>query len=55
MARAISSFRIRRLINLLTFLRKKGENGAEIDEIMCHCEYKDRRALQDDIRMLRDE
>ena len=55
MARAISSFRIRRLLNLVTFLRKKGKYGAEVTDIMNNCEYNDRRALQEDIRMLRDE
>ncbi|MBQ8693518.1 MAG: WYL domain-containing protein [Synergistaceae bacterium] len=55
MARAITSFRIRRLLNLVTFLRKKGEYGAEVADIMDYCEYNDRRALQEDIRMLRDE
>ena len=55
MARAISSFRIKRLLNLITFLRKKGEYGAEVTDIMNYCEYNDRRALQEDIRMLRDE
>ena len=55
MARAISSFRIRRLLNLVTFLRKKGEYGAEVTDIMDYCEYNDRRALQEDIKMLRNE
>ena len=55
MPRAISSFRIRRLIALLTFLRKHGEHGAEVEAILRKCEYNDRRALRDDIRMLRDE
>ena len=55
MSRAITSFRIRRLINLLTFLRKHKEHGVETEEIMRQCEYTDRRALQDDIKMLREE
>ncbi len=55
MPRAITSFRIRRLLNLLSFLRKNGERGAEVEAILRQCEYNDRRALQDDIRMLRDE
>lgn len=55
MAREISSVRIRRLLRLLTFLRKKGESGAEIQDIINHCEYTNKRALQDDIRLLRDE
>ena len=55
MPKAISSLRIRRLITLLTFLRKHGEQGAEVGTILSHCEYTNCRALQDDIRMLRDE
>ena len=55
MGREISSVRIRRLLRLLVYLRKKGENGAEIPDILNHCEYSNRRALQDDIRLLRDE
>ena len=55
MSRAITSFRIRRLINLLTFLRNHKENGVEAEEIMRKCEYTDHRALQDDIKMLREE
>ena len=55
MPRAITSLRIRRLLNLLSFLRKYGERGAEVEAILRQCEYNDRRALQDDIRMLRDE
>ncbi|MBR0204065.1 MAG: hypothetical protein IJQ56_06855 [Synergistaceae bacterium] len=55
MAREISSVRIRRLLRLLTFLRRRGDSGAEIQDIINHCEYTNRRALQDDIRLLRDE
>ena len=55
MSREISSVRIRRLLRLLVYLRKKGEHGAEIPDIMTNCEYSGRRALQDDIRLLRDE
>ena len=55
MPKAISSLRIRRLITLLTFLRRQGEHGAETEDILRQCEYSNRRALQDDIRMLRDE
>lgn len=55
MGRDVSSIRIRRLLKLLTYLRKKGENGAEVPDIMNHCEYSGRRALQDDIRLLREE
>ncbi|MBQ9404054.1 MAG: WYL domain-containing protein [Synergistaceae bacterium] len=55
MAREISSVRIRRLLRLLTFLRRRGDSGAEIQDIIHHCEYTNRRALQDDIRLLRDE
>ncbi|MBQ4432504.1 MAG: hypothetical protein IJP89_06395 [Synergistaceae bacterium] len=55
MGRDVSSIRIRRLLKLLTYLRKKGENGAEVPDIMHHCEYSGRRALQDDIRLLREE
>ncbi|MBQ7732841.1 MAG: WYL domain-containing protein [Synergistaceae bacterium] len=55
MAREISSVRIRRLLRLLAFLRRKGDSGAEIQDIINHCEYTNRRALQDDIRLLRDE
>ena len=55
MPRAITSFRIRRLLNLLSFLRKHGERGAEVEAILRQCEYNDRRALRDDIRLLRDE
>ena len=55
MSREISSLRIRRLLNLAVYLRKKGEDGAEVNEILSHCEYTNKRALQDDIRLLRDE
>ena len=55
MSRDISSLRIRRLLRLAAFLRKKGSDGAEVPDIMAHCEYSNRRALQDDIRLLRDE
>ena len=51
----ISSIRIRRLLRLLVYLRRKGETGAEVTDIMTHCEYSGRRALQNDIRLLRDE
>ena len=39
----------------MSYLRKKGESGAEVSDILNHCEYSGRRALQDDIRLLRDE
>lgn len=55
MSREISSLRIRRLLNLALYLRKKGQDGAEINDIISHCEYTNKRALQDDIRLLRDE
>ncbi|MBQ6664422.1 MAG: WYL domain-containing protein [Synergistaceae bacterium] len=55
MGREISSLRIRRLLRLLAYLRKKGESGAEVSDVLNHCEYSGRRALQDDIRLLRDE
>ena len=55
MARDISSIRIRRLLNLLVYLRKKGEYGAKVGDILASCEYSNRRALQEDIRLLRDE
>ena len=55
MARDISSLRIRRLLRLAAFLRKKGDDGAIVSDIITHCEYTNRRALQDDIRLLRDE
>ncbi len=42
-------------MSLLVYLRKKGEKGAEVPDILNHCEYSGRRALQDDIRLLRDE
>lgn len=55
MSRDISSVRIRRLLSLLVYLRKKGEHGAEVPNILNHCEYTNKRALQDDIRLLREE
>ncbi|MBQ7219405.1 MAG: WYL domain-containing protein [Synergistaceae bacterium] len=55
MGRDISSIRIRRLLNLAVFLRKKGDDGAEVGDIMTHCEYTNKRALQEDIRLLREE
>ncbi|MBQ6969237.1 MAG: hypothetical protein IJP85_02795, partial [Synergistaceae bacterium] len=55
MGHEISSVRIRRLLRLLLYLRKKGESGAEVSDILTHSEYSERRALQDDIRLLRDE
>ena len=55
MSREISSFRIRRLKNLLLLLRERGEQGVETDTILNRCEYSSRRLLQDDIRMLREE
>lgn len=55
MARQISSLRIRRLLNLVQYLRKKGEDGAKVNDVLSHCEYTNRRALQEDIRLLRDE
>ena len=55
MSRDISSVRIRRLLRLLVYLRKKGEYGAEVPDILAYCEYSSRRALQNDIRILRDE
>ncbi|MBR4195362.1 MAG: WYL domain-containing protein [Synergistaceae bacterium] len=55
MGREISSVRIRRLLKLAAYLRKKGEAGAEVSDLITHCEYSGRRALQDDIRLLRDE
>ena len=39
----------------MLYLQKKGESGAEVSDILTHCEYSGRRALQDDIRLLRDE
>ena len=55
MAREISSVRIRRLLRLLTFLRRRGSSGAETQDIINHCEYTNKRALQDDIKLLREE
>ena len=55
MGREISSVRIRRLLRLMSYLRKKGKSGAEVSDIITNCEYSGRRALQDDIRLLRDE
>ena len=55
MSSEISSVRIRRLLRLLVYLRRKGEKGAGVTDIMAHCEYSGRRALQNDIRLLRDE
>lgn len=55
MGREISSVRIRRLLRLMSYLRKKGKSGAEVSDIITSCEYSGRRALQDDIRLLRDE
>lgn len=55
MSRDVSSFRIRRLKRLLLFLKKRGERGATPEDILRACEYVGRRALQADIRMLRDE
>ncbi len=55
MGREISSVRIRRLLRLASYLRKKGENGAGVSELLTYCEYSGRRTLQDDIRLLRDE
>ena len=55
MGHDISSIRIRRLLKLASYLRKKGEKGAEVPDILNHCEYSSRRALQDDIRLLKDE
>lgn len=55
MSREISSFRIRRLKNLLLILRERGAQGVETDTILNRCEYSNRRLLQDDIRMLREE
>lgn len=55
MSREISSLRIRRLLRLAAFLRKKGNDGAQVSDIITHCEYTNKRALQDDIRLLRDE
>lgn len=55
MGRDISSIRIRRLLKLAAYLRKHGQDGAEVTDILTHCEYTNRRALQDDIRLLRDE
>lgn len=39
----------------MSYLRKKGKSGAEVSDIITSCEYSGRRALQDDIRLLRDE
>ena len=55
MGREISSIRIRRLLRLITYLRKKGSNGAEVKDLLSHCEYKNKRLLQNDIKLLRDE
>ncbi len=55
MGREISSVRIRRLLRLVSYLRKKGGAGAQVSDILTHCEYSGKRALQDDIRLLRDE
>ena len=55
MGRDISSIRIRRLLKLAAFLRKKGEDGATVHELLEHCEYSNKRALQEDIRLLKDE
>lgn len=55
MPREVSSFRIRRLKNLLLLLRARGEQGVETDTLLRQCEYSSRRLLQDDIRMLREE
>ena len=55
MGREISSVRIHRLLRLLVYLRNKGEAGAEVSDILSNCEYSGKRALQDDIRLLRDE
>ena len=55
MAHDISSVRIRRLLKLAAFLRKKGDEGAAVSDILTHCEYSNKRALQDDIRLLREE
>ncbi len=55
MAREVSSFRIRRLKNLLQLLRDKGEHGITGAELVKRGEYANKRALQDDLRMLREE
>ena len=55
MAREISSVRIRRLLRLALYLRKKGGQGAEVQDIISYCEYSNKRALQKDIKLLRDE
>ena len=52
MGHEISSVRIRRLLRLLLYLRKKGESGAEVSDILTHSEYSGRRALQYDIKKL---
>ena len=55
MGREISSVRIRRILSLITYLRKKGKNGAEVQELLSHGEYANKRLLQNDIKLLRDE
>ena len=52
MGHEISYIRIRRLLRLLLYLRKKGGSGAEASDILTHCEYSGRRALQDDIKII---
>ena len=45
MSREISSFRIRRLKNLLLLLRERGAQGVETGTILNRCEHSSRRLL----------
>ena len=45
MSREISSFRIRRLKNLLLLLRERGAQGVETGTILNRCEHSTRRLL----------
>ena len=45
MSREVGSFRIRRLKNLLPFLREWGERGLEPDTLLDRCQHSSRRRL----------